>query len=31
MACFTSGSDSEPLMMVNVPLQLITGLTPIDS
>jgi hypothetical protein len=30
MAARTSGSSTEPPMMVNVPRQLITGSTPID-
>ena len=29
MACFTSGSDCEPEMMVNVPRAFRMGLTPI--
>ena len=31
MARFTSGSDCDPVMMVNVPLQLTIGCTPMDS
>src|SRR5271163_3164748 len=31
MACFTSGKESEPLMMVYVPLALTSGRTPICS
>jgi len=30
MARFTSGKVCEPLMMVNVPLQLMSGRTPMD-